>query len=319
MRISPGRQGGRDGGFWTRGRRSCSLVAVPRQSPRGRSVPAGLAIGTAAAACWGLGPVATKAALAGFSPEILGVTRLACAALCFRIVGGSGTRWLPGDGWSALAGVALGIDFLLFNHGVRLTTAAVAGLLVNFGQVSNVLLARALLGEELTARRITGASLTLAGVGIVNARGGDLADAGSLAGNVLVMLAAVAWSIYAVAQRRAPRDGNVFQLLSPIFVVAALVSMPALVAASAWSNPLGQRPVVMLVVLVGACTIAPYLLYGHGQELLDVIVLTIVLASAPVFTVAFSWLILAEPIGWQVVTGGSVILAGILVVAIERR
>jgi drug/metabolite transporter (DMT)-like permease len=55
-------------------------------------------------------------------------------ALCFRIVGGSGTRWLPGDGWSALAGVALGIDFLLFNHGVRLTTAAVAGLLVNFGR-----------------------------------------------------------------------------------------------------------------------------------------------------------------------------------------
>jgi hypothetical protein len=111
-----------------------------------------LAIGTAAAACWGLGPVATKAALAGFSPEILGVTRLACAALCFRIVGGSGTRWLPGDGWSELAGVALGSDFLLFNHGVRLTTAAVAAA-GGFGQVSNVLLARALLGEELTTSR----------------------------------------------------------------------------------------------------------------------------------------------------------------------
>jgi O-acetylserine/cysteine efflux transporter len=279
----------------------------------------GLALGTAAAACWGLGPVATKAALAGFSPEILGVTRLVSAALCFRILGGSGTHWLPGDRWSAFAGVALGVDFLLFNHGVRLTTAAVAGLLVNFGQVSNVLLARALLGEDLTARRVTGASLTLAGVGVVNARVGDLAETGNLAGNVLVMLAAVAWSIYAVAQRRAPRDGNVFQLLAPIFVVAALVSMPALVTAGAWSNPLGQRPVAMLVVLVGACTIAPYLLYGHGQDVLDVIVLTIVLASAPVFTVAFSWLILGEPIGWQVVVGGSVILAGILIVAVERR
>jgi O-acetylserine/cysteine efflux transporter len=279
----------------------------------------GLALGTAAAACWGLGPVATKAALAGFSPEILGVTRLAGAALCFRILGGSGTHWLPTNRWSALAGVALGVDFLLFNHGVRLTTAAVAGLLVNFGQVSNVLLARALLGEELSARRVTGAALTVAGVGIVNARSGDIADTGSLAGNVLVMLAAVAWSIYAVAQRRAPRDGDVFQLLAPIFAVAVLVSIPALAAAGAWSNPLGQRPIAMLVVLVGACTIAPYLLYGHGQEVLDVIVLTIVLASAPVFSVAFSWLILGEPIGWQVIVGGSVILAGILIVAVERR
>ena len=287
-----------------------------------RAALSGLALGTAAAACWGLGPVATKAALAGFSPQVLGVTRLAAAAFCFRMLGGAGTRWLPRDTWSALAGVALGVDFLLYNYGLRLTTAAVAGLLVNFGQVSNVVLARAVLGERLTARRVTGAALTLAGVGIVNTRGGGLGDAGSLGGNVLVMLASVAWSIYAVAQRRAPRARNVFQLLAPIFVVAALVGMPALLAPETWGNgidPPGQRPVVMLAVLIGACTIAPYLFYGHGQEMLDVIVLTIVLASAPVFAVAFSWLILGEPIGWRVVAGGAVILAGILVVAIERR
>jgi drug/metabolite transporter (DMT)-like permease len=281
-------------------------------------VPAGLALGTAAAACWGLGPVATKAALAGFSPEILGVTRLTGAALCFRLLGGSGTRWLPGDAWSAFAGIALGVDFLLYNYGLRVTTAAVAGLLVNFGQVSNIILAWLLLGEQLTARRISGAALTLAGIGVVNSVGGDL-DTGRLGGNVLVMLASVAWSIYAVAQRRAPRAGNVFQLLAPIFVVAALVSMLALLASGAGRNPLGREPAVMLAVLVGACTIAPYLFYGHGQEMLDVIVLTIVLASAPVFAVAFSWLILDEPISWRVVAGGSVILAGILIVAIERR
>jgi O-acetylserine/cysteine efflux transporter len=282
-------------------------------------VPAGLALGTAAAACWGLGPVATKAALAGFSPQILGVTRLAGAALCFRLLGGSGTRWLPADVWSAFAGIALGVDFLLYNYGLRVTTAAVAGLLVNFGQVSNIILAWLLLGEQLTARRISGAALTLAGIGIVNSGGGGDPDTGRLGGNVLVMLASVAWSIYAVAQRRAPRAGNVFQLLAPIFVVAALVSMLALLAPGAGRNSLGREPVVMLVILVGACTIAPYLFYGHGQEILDVIVLTIVLASAPVFAVAFSWLILGEPIGWRVVAGGTVILAGILIVAVERR
>jgi len=286
-----------------------------------RSTLLGVALGTAAAVCWGLGPVATKATLASFSPQLVGVTRLTAAAVCFRVLGGAGTRWLPRDGWSAFAGIALGIDFLLFNFGVRLTTAAVAGLLVNFGQVSNVVLARALLGERLTARRVTGAALTLAGVVIVNTRGRGL-DAGSIGGNVLVMLASVAWSTYAVAQRRAPRAGNVFQLLTPIFVVAALVSLPALLAPETWGNqvdPLEVRAVVMLAVLIGACTIAPYLLFSHGLEMLDVIVLTIVLASAPVFAVAFSWLILGEAIGWRVVAGGAAILAGIIVVAIERR
>ena len=302
------------------GRARRELVEPASDPPR--STLLGLALGTAAAVCWGLGPVATKATLASFSPQLVGVTRLTAAAVCFRVLGGAGTRWLPRDGWSAFAGFALGVDFLLFNFGVRLTTAAVAGLLVNFGQVSNVVLARALLGERLTARRVTGAALTLAGVVIVNTRGRGLDDAGSIGGNVLVMLASVAWSTYAVAQRRAPRAGNVFQLLTPIFVVAALVSLPALLAPETWGNgvdPLEVRAVVMLAVLIGACTIAPYLFYSHGQEVLDVIVLTIVLASAPVFAVAFSWLILGEAIGWRVVAGGAVILAGIVVVAIERR
>jgi drug/metabolite transporter (DMT)-like permease len=48
-------------------------------------------------------------------------------------------------------------------------------------------------------------------------------------------------------------------------------------------------------------------------------VLTIVLASAPVFAVSFSWLILGEPIGWRVMAGSAVILTGILIVAVERR
>jgi drug/metabolite transporter (DMT)-like permease len=48
-------------------------------------------------------------------------------------------------------------------------------------------------------------------------------------------------------------------------------------------------------------------------------VLTIVLASTPVFAVALSWLLLGEVITWQMVAGGVVILAGIVVVALERR
>src|SRR5262249_28283299 len=235
----------------------------------------------------------------GFSSQVVGAARLVTAALCFRALGGPGTRWFPADGWSALAGVALGVDFLLFNYGLRLTTAGKAGLLVNFGQVSNIVLARAVLGEAVTARRLAGAALTVAGIGIVNAGADDSGATGSLAGNVLILLASIAWSTYAVAQRRAPRTfGNVFPLLAPIFVVAGLVSALALVAPDAWDNPGGRRPLVMLLILVSVCTIAPYLLYSHGQEMIDVMVMMIVLASTPVFAVMLAWLILDEPIGW---------------------
>ena len=285
--------------------------------PRPRLV--GFALGTCAAACWGFGPVATKAALDGYSPEIIGVVRLGAAALCFRVLAGGGTRWLPDEPWLVLAGVALGIDFLLFNKGLQLSTAGRTGLLVNFGQVANIVLARAVLGEALTAHRLVGAALTLAGVATVATIGRDSSGEGSIVGNVLIMLASVAWATYAVAQRRAARRANVSQLLSPIFVLATLVSALAMVSPGAWHDPGGAGPTAMLVAAVAVSTVAPYLLYSRGQELLDVVVLTIVLASTPVFALVLAWLLLGEPITERVVVGGIVILAGIVVVAIERR
>ena len=280
----------------------------------------GFVLGTCAAACWGFGPVATKAALGGYSPEVVGVVRLGGAALCFRALAGPGGRWWPDEPWLVLAGVALGLDFLLFTYGVQLTSAASAGLLVNFGQVANIVLARVVLGEALTPRRLLGAALTFAGV----RHGGDQrrtdsAGSGSLTGNVLIMVAGVTWATYSVAQRRAARRSNVSQLLSPIFVVATLVSALALAAPGAWHDPGGARPTTMLLAAVAVSTVAPYLLYSHGQELLDVVVLTIVLASTPVFAVGLSWLLLGDVITWQMVAGGIVILGGIVVVALERR
>jgi len=282
---------------------------------------AGFALGTCAAACWGLGPVATKAALEGYSPEIVGVVRLAAATLCFRILAGGGTRWLPDEPWLVLAGVALGVDFLLFNKGVQLLPAGRTGLLINFGQVANIVLARIVLGEALTAHRLIGATLTLAGVATVATIGSDGSGDGdgSITGAILLMLASIAWATYAVAQRRASRRANVSQLLSPIFVLATLVSAVALASSAAWRNPGGAGPTAMLVAAVGVSTVAPYLLYSRGQELLDIVVLTIVLASTPVFAVLLSWLLLGEPITERMIVGGIVILAGILVVAIERR
>jgi drug/metabolite transporter (DMT)-like permease len=279
----------------------------------------GFVLGTCAAACWGFGPVATKAALAGYSPEVVGVVRLGAAALCFRVLAGAGGRWWPDEPWLVLAGVALGLDFLLFTYGVQLTTAASAGLLVNFGQVASIVLARVVLGEALTPRRLIGAALTFAGVLMVATSGGETAGSGSLLGNVLIMIAGITWATYSVAQRRAARRSNVSQLLSPIFVVATLVAALSLGASGAWHDPGGARPTTMLLASVAVSTVAPYLLYSHGQELLDVVVLTIVLASTPVFAVALSWLLLGDVITWQMVAGGIVILVGIVVVALERR
>jgi len=281
----------------------------------------GLSLALLAAALWGLAPVATKAALAGYSPELISVVRLGAAATLFRLLGGAHTRWWPRSPWSWISGVALGADFIMYNYGLRLTDAGLSGLVINVELVTTIALAVWLLGERLTPRRVLGSAATLAGalyVGLDGARLGGLLPADRLLGNVLVMLAGVSWSVFAVAQRRVPRGGKLFQLLTPIFFVAALTTVPGLLLPAAWRNPAGIESTAMVLVLVLACTMGVYAAYARSQELLDVSVLAIVLASIPMFAVAFAWLLLGEPITARVIIGGAAILAGVLLITVER-
>ena len=170
-------------------------------------------------------------------------------------------------------------------------------------------------------RRIVGSVVTLAGVLFVSSAGlalDDIAAREHLLGNGMVMVAGVSWSLFAVAQRQAPRQGNLFQMLAPIFTVAALTTTPPLLLPAAWHNPGGGFPTFLLSVLVVLCTVAVYLVYARCQELVDVSVLAVVIGSIPIFALVFARLILGEPLSDRVVIGGAVVLAGVLVISTER-
>jgi O-acetylserine/cysteine efflux transporter len=282
----------------------------------------GVVFALLAAALWGLTPVATKAALEGFTPEFLGFIRLAAAALLFRSFAGPGARWFVADPWIWIGGVGLGADFLLYNYGVQRTAANVAGLVVNIELLSTIALAVWILGERLNARRISGAVVTIAGVLLVSLDGlgiSDVTRADRLLGNILVMAAGISWSVFAVAQRRALYSGTLFDRLTPIFSIAALVTAPSMLRKGAWTVRIGVMPVVMFIVLAIFGTAVVYWIYGRAQELIDISVLSILLCTIPVFAVVFAYAILSEPMTAQLIAGGAVILAGIVMIATERK
>ncbi len=281
----------------------------------------GLALATVAAALWGFAPIAVKMTLEGWPPEVISPLRLALAALIFRALAGKGGRFLPRDRWSWIGGVGLGADYILYNYGLRLTTAGAAGLVINVEVVATIALAVWLLGEHLNRRRIAGALVTLAGVLYVATQGATLEGlfaSDQVVGNGLVMLAAVAWSVFAVAQRKAPRHGNLFELLAPIFFVATLTAAPLLLLPSASHIPGGFVPTMMLGVLIFLNTAAVYFIYARCQEMVQLSVLAVVLSSIPIFAVFFAWLLLDEQLTWRIVIGGAGILAGVLIIATER-
>lgn len=280
----------------------------------------GLLLTLLAAALWGLAPVATKVALEGFSPECIGCVRLAVAALLFRVLAGPGARWFVADFWIWLAGAALGADFIFYNYGLQRTSASVAGLVINVEMVSTITFAVWFLGERITSHRVVGSIVTLGGVLVVTLDAPKLAALTSserMIGNLLVMAAGVSWSLFAVAQRRALRERNLFQRLTPIFSVAALTTMPPLLHRAAWQMNGGMVPAVMLVILIVLGTSLVYWVYAWAQELIDVSVLAVLLCSIPVFAVLFAYGFLGEPLTRRLVLGGLLVIAGIVVIAAE--
>ncbi len=266
--------------------------------------------------------MATKAALEGFTPEFLGFIRLASAAIFFRAFAGPEARWFVADRWIWLAGAGLGADFLLYNYGVQRTAANVAGLVVNIELLSTIALAIWILGERLNARRISGGAVTVAGVLLVSLDGLGLSDVtrtDRLLGNFLVMAAGISWSVFAVAQRRTLHSGSLFDRLTPIFSIAALITAPSMLRKGAWAMRISVMPVVMFVVLAVFGTAVVYWIYGRAQELIDISVLSILLCTIPVFAVVFAYAILREPMTAQLIGGGAVILAGIVMIATERK
>src|SRR5438093_6678454 len=294
-------------------------LTTPSQQIAGKRT--GILLAIMAAALWGLTPVATKMALEGFTPEFIGFVRLAVAAALFRAAAGRPGQWFNGDPWIWLAGAGLGADFLLYNYGVQKTAANVAGLVINIELISTIVLAIYLLGERLSRHRVLGGGITLIGVLIVTLDGlklSDLTEGGRTLGNILVMLAGIAWSVFAVAQRRAKRDGNLFQRLTPIFSVAAVMSAPALLRNGSWTVRGGVQPVMMFVILTLFGTNAVYWIYARAQELIEVSVLSILLCTIPVFAVVLAYIFLNERLTVQSFVGGAVIISGIAVIATEK-
>ena len=74
----------------------------------------------------------------------------------------------------------------------------------------------------------------------------------------------------------------------------------------------------MLLALILLCTITVYLVYARSQELVAVSTLAIVLATIPVFAVAFAHLLLGEALSSTIAGSALVILAGIVTIATDR-
>jgi drug/metabolite transporter (DMT)-like permease len=266
------------------------------------------------AVTWGL--ISLIAADVRLSALVLVFTRVTLAAL---VVGGGALalrrkellRVRAERRRVALAGMALAAHWVTFFGAIKLSSIAVGNLTTYTAPIVLAVVAPLILPERRSLVAATAIVPAAAGLTLIALAGGS-AHA-TAAGIAVGLLSAVSLAAVVIFTKQLA-GVHPITLLFWSYVVVALVTAPALPFAGR-IVPHGRE--LVLVILLGV-------VFTAGSGYVYYAVMRHVTAQAagalmyvePVSAAFLGWLVLAQRLGWQVIVGGSLVLAGGLLVVL---
>lgn len=195
-----------------------------------------------------------------------------------------------------------GLGFL----GSQRATAGASALLLNTNPVMVAILAVPLLGDRLRPRAVAGVVTAVAGVTLISVRSG----LGSPLGVAFLLLGALGWAGASIAVKRLGR----VDLLSLSAWQMLAGGLPLFLAGLAFEHQAPQptaSAVGWFVFLVIPGTAVNFVLWFRLLERYSAGAMTSWLFLIPLFAVISGAVLLDEPVGWRVVAGGALVVAGV--------
>jgi drug/metabolite transporter (DMT)-like permease len=263
----------------------------------------------------------TKAALADATPLWFGTGRAALAALVAAIVlAFLGRLRLPAvEDRRAVAFLGLFQlgGFFVFTHlAVALVPAGRTAVLSNVVTYWLIPLSVLVLGEKVSAQRWAAAGVGMAGAAVlIGPWAVDWSQSDAVAGHLMLVLAGFLWTIAIIATRKWPPRTPMIELLPWCFGIGALVLAPlALFLEPQGGVGLGGWPHLLYIGLVAA-PIGTWCVIEAGRRLPGAVA-SVGFLLVPAFGVLVSTLWLGEPLGWDVILGGLLIVASVILAAL---
>jgi len=206
-------------------------------------------------------------------------------------------------------GVLLGVHFMSFLAGVRMTSVANATLLVNLAPAIVPFFAHSILGERITGGEVAGTALGLLGVGLLVA--GDFhVDRRTFVGDLTCLGSMVFFAAYLVLGRAQRHERGLWAYVVPLYAMAALTCLPAVWARSSPPD-LDLRREVLVALGLG---LGPTVI-GHSALLYAVRFLrsqTVTLANLTQFVFAgtLAWALTGERPSLRFYPAAALLVAG---------
>ena len=262
--------------------------------------------------------IASKVIAAGLPPFTATALRFAIALPGFLLLMKlTGTR-LPAIGrgdrlllvLQAVAG-SVGYTTLLIS-GLRMTSAADAGVIIGTLPVVSALVSIVVLKERPGVALLLAIGLATAGV-VAVAVPGEGADGGrgTWLGNALVMGAVVCESLFILLNKRLRQPLQPLALSTVMTAIGLVASIVPALFEAPWRHGLPSGALVAVLYYALVPTVAGFVLWYAGSARTSGTEASLFTALAPISAVAMAFLLLGEPVGFSQLVGiGCVVVAG---------
>ena len=203
---------------------------------------------------------------------------------------------------------------LLYMYGLHLTTAANGALLYATTPAIVLVFSKILLGEKITTKKSAGIVLAFLGVSIVIFERGISLSSGYTYGNLVVLLAVFAWSMFTVLGKAIVIKYGALQTISLAAFIGGTILFPfGVVSASQFHFSLltSLDWVGILYLGIGTSAIS-YLLWYYALRRIEASKLAVFSNGQPIVATLLAILFLQYTITLPFLIGGSVAVTGVV-------
>jgi drug/metabolite transporter (DMT)-like permease len=279
------------------------------------SSPLGIGAAVGAVTAWGLGN--TIIAGVPMSGIAIAFYRLLLAVAIYVPVlylrGGRLSRRSLRHGW--VGGVAFGADIATFFVAIHLTTVANATTISALQPLVIMGFAAVMFGERIRSRHVVCAVTATAGVALV-AFGAASSGTGSLAGDLMSVVALFAWAWYFIASKKARTELDTFEYMTVMNLVALAVVAPVALMTGDLLGVDGRLDagrvfVIALIVLIPG---SGHILINWAHAHTTLVLTSLITLAMPVLSTVSAAVFLDQRVVAAQVAGIAVVLASLAVV-----
>jgi drug/metabolite transporter (DMT)-like permease len=238
-------------------------------------------------------------------------------------------RQMPRSTWLLLtmAILGIGLDYPLYLMGMAATSPANAEVVIQLAPVLMGLGAIVIFKERYTPNQWIGVGILTAGFGLFfheQLQSLFTTSSSYLFGSGLVMLAAISWAAYALAQKQLLQYLSSEIVMLIIYGGCALLYLPLANFAQLQDLTLFQ---LTILLLCGFSTLISYGAFAESLQHWEASKISAVQSLTPVITIATSWLLAAalpqliapaQP-SWQAFIGAVLVITGSMLIALGHK